>query len=233
MASAQAILTPLFGFYDSLFQPLLQLGPYPSLIFFSAVLAALFSVIYYIFLDRERADEIKEKLEEHQEKMKEAQEEDSDGEVSDHLEKSLKLNQKFMMLNLKPMIATMLFVGLIFPWLGASFAPNMDFTEQNNFTNQLEWAGNEVQLQFNNDTQEVTTLNQSAELNDYVSAHGVDWEVTKINQIDDGAKVRMNIAFIKLPFSLPLAGKALNWLGFYILIVMPLGYGLRKMMGVA
>ena len=233
MASAQAILTPLFGFYDSLFQPLLQLGPYPSLIFFSAVLAALFSVIYYIFLDRERADEIKEKLEEHQEKMKEAQEEDSDGEVSDHLEKSLKLNQKFMMLNLKPMIATMLFVGLIFPWLGASFAPNIDFTEQNNFTNQLEWAGNSVQLQFDNESQQVSTLNQSAELNDYISAHGVDWEVTRINHIEGGAEVRMNIAFVKLPFSLPLAGQALNWLGFYILIVMPLGYGLRKMMGVA
>lgn len=233
MVNVQAILEPLFGFFDAIFQPLLQLGPYPSLIFFSAALAALFSVIYYIFLDRERADEIKDKLEAHQDKMKEAREDGADEEVSDHLEKSLKLNQKFMMLNLKPMIATMLFVGLIFPWLGATFAPNLDFTEENNFSNQLEWAGQSQQIYFDNDTRTVQLDNQSAAKNEHISAYGVDWQVTKVNDIEKGVEARMNIAFIKLPFDLPLAGSALNWLGFYILIVMPLGYGLRKMMGVA
>jgi uncharacterized membrane protein (DUF106 family) len=233
MVDINSILIPLYSFYDALFQPLLQAGPYVSLAFFSAALAAVFSIIYYIFLDRERADEIKEKLNKHQEKMKEAQEEGEDDEVSDHLQKSLKLNQKFMMLNMKPMVATMLFVGLIFPWMGTTFAPAVDVNQSDNFTGELKWAGQTQEFTLDNETQTVMMDGQEAQQNEYLSAFGVDWEVMNVQHTDEGPRVKFNAAFVKLPFTLPYIGGALNWLGFYILIAMPLGFGLRKLMGVA
>jgi uncharacterized membrane protein (DUF106 family) len=49
----------------------------------------------------------------------------------------------------------------------------------------------------------------------------------------DGTFATFNGKFVNLPFSLPWIGGALNWLGFYILIAMPLTYIFRKMLGVA
>ena len=146
------LLAPLFSFYDSVFQPLLAAGPYVSLGFFSAALAALFAVIYWFLLDVERADEIKDKLNKYQDKMKEARENDNDDEASKHLKKTLQLNQKFMMLNIKPMLATIVFVGLFFPWLGNTYAPNVDMNQTDNstFTGQLQYAGNTQELKVSN-----------------------------------------------------------------------------------
>ena len=47
-------------FMTQLFQPILAQGPYLSLFVFSACLAGLFSILYWILLDIEKADEIKE-----------------------------------------------------------------------------------------------------------------------------------------------------------------------------
>lgn len=235
MAGINAILAPLFEFYNTLFQPLLQLGPYHSLIFFSTLLAALFSVIYWWLLDIERADRIKKKINKYQDRMKEAREEDEQEKASKHFKKTLELNQKFMMLNLKPMIATMVFVALIFPWLGATYAPTIEMTQFNDtgYNGTIEYAG---------ESETVTALNTSGQMSFFtgdsgerVNAFGVDWEVSSFETVQDqnhDAELGLNAKFVNLPFSLPLAGEALNWLGFYILIVMPMTFIFRKLLGV-
>jgi uncharacterized membrane protein (DUF106 family) len=234
-----AILAPLFSFYNTVFQPLLLLGPYVSLGFFSVLLAGLFSVIYWWLLDIERADEIKEKLNNYQDKMKEAREEDEHDKASDHLKKTLQLNQKFMMLNMKPMFATMIFVALIFPWLGSVYAPQVQMNQVSNGT----WEGNftyagQTELLTAENTSEgmkISTLQSEAGINGEVKAFSMNWQVTGFNtvqNVEHDAVTKLNAAFINLPVSLPLVGKALNWLGFYILIVMPLTYVFRKLLGV-
>jgi uncharacterized membrane protein (DUF106 family) len=239
MAGIAAVLTPLFSFYDVVFQPLLAMGPYVSLLFFSVLLAGLFSVIYWFLLDIERADEIKEKLNEYQDKMKEAREEDEEEKASEHLKKTLHLNQKFMMLNLKPMIATMVFVGLFFPWLGATYAPKvqMDQVSNNTFTGEMNYAGETQKIQVTNSSGniEVNISGESRSLQDEVSIFDIDWRLSSFKQADAetyDAKMKVAAEFVKLPFSLPLVGGALNWLGFYIIIVMPLTYIFRKLLGV-
>lgn len=240
MAGIGAILTPLFSFYNTIFQPLLILGPYVSLGFFSVVLAALFSVIYWFLLDIERADEIKDKLNTYQDKMKEARKNDEHDKASDHLKKTLELNQKFMMLNFKPMIVTMVFVALIFPWLGSVYAPNIQMTGISNDT----WEGN---LTYAGQTELVTAENTSegirvsslqsgqTQVGESITAFGMDWQVMNFQPVESqgqDARLKLNAEFIELPLSIPLAGTALNWLGFYILVVMPLTYGFRKLLGV-
>lgn len=239
MAGISTVLTSLFSFYDVVFQPLLAMGPYVSLLFFSVVLAGLFSIIYWFLLDIERADEIKEKLNNYQDKMKEARENDEEEKASEHLKKTLHLNQKFMMLNLKPMIATMVFVGLFFPWLGATYAPavKMDQVSNNTFTGEMNYAGQNQQIQVTNSSGSIQA-NISGEMKtigEEVRIFNINWRLTSFNQVDvetHDAKLKMAAEFIKLPFSLPIVGGALNWLGFYIIIVMPLTYIFRKLLGV-
>jgi len=243
MAGIQALLTAMYGFYNTLFQPLLSIGPYVSLVFFSTVLAGLFSLIYWFLLDIERADEIKDKLSEHQEKMKEARNNEESEKASEHMQKTMKLNQRLMKLNIKPMIATMFFVALIFPWLGNTFSPavELDQVENNLFEGELSYAGNTqvIQVENSTDTQTVIVDDQKVELGSVITAHGMEWETRRFGESGgfissgEGHVLKASAKFVDLPFSLPYIGGALNWLGFYVLIAMPLTYTFRKFLGVA
>ena len=232
------LLAPLFSFYDGVFQPLLAAGPYVSLGFFSAALAALFAVIYWFLLDVERADEIKDKLNKYQDKMKEARENDKDDEASKHLKKTLQLNQKFMMLNIKPMLATIVFVGLFFPWLGNTYAPNVDMNQTDNstFTGQLQYAGNTQELKVSNESSVlVESGNSTAGIKEDIEVLDVRWQVAGFQSLQDedsDARLKLNAEFVPLPVNLPFVGNALNWLGFYFILIMPLTYVFRKLLGV-
>jgi len=161
ISAIQSLLAQLFAFYDTIFQPLLAMSPYYSLAFFSVALAGTFSLIYWRFLDIERQQELKEKLNEQQEKMKEAQDENDTDKVSEHMSKSLELNQKFMMLNFKPMIVTMLFVGLFFPWLGATFSPGVDLQQTNSaYTGDLEYASEAVEIELHQGNETYMNINE-------------------------------------------------------------------------
>jgi uncharacterized membrane protein (DUF106 family) len=234
-----AILGPLYTFYNTVFQPLLAAGPYLSLGFFSVALAGIFSLIYWWLLDTDRADKIKDKLEHHQDKMKKARQNDESDKASEHMQKTLKLNQKFMMLNFKPMIATMVFVALIFPWLGVTYSPNIDLTAtgNNSFTGNITHAGTTEKIQVVNNTEPVIDYNgENATVHENFHTHGITWEVMGFNDAPEDseadAKLNINAVFVPLPGSYPFVGKALNWLGFYIILMMPLSYIFRKALGV-
>lgn len=238
-----AVLTTLYGFYSTVFSPVLNLGPYISLGIFSAGLAAVFSIIYWYFLDIEKQNELKEKINNYQDKMKEARKNGDTEDASDHMQKTMELNQKMMMLNFKPMIATMVFVGLFFPWLGSTYAPSVQLQEQSPsiYTGEFAFANNSAPVTVNNTTEQtgITVNGQEAAVGELVNVHGIDWEITKFREANQGPFsttsgkiVKLNAEFIKLPFSIPFAGNALNWLGFYIILAMPLTYIFRKILGV-
>lgn len=242
MSFIQPILLTLYGFYDAVFQPLLALGPYWALGFFSAGLALLFSLIYKMLLDVERQKEIKDKISDHQEKMKDARKDDREDEASDHMKKTLELNQKMMMLNIKPMIATMVFVALIFPWLGSTFAPaiELDQTGNNTFEGEFSYAGNHIPVTVENNSEpRVKMGEQEALIGETVNFHGVEWDLYRFGEnggwfsVSQGTVLKMNAKFVDLPFSIPMAGEALNWLGFYIIIVMPLTFAFRRLLGIS
>ena len=241
ISAIQSLLAQLFAFYDTVFQPLLAMSPYYSLAFFSVALAGTFSLIYWRFLDIERQQELKEKLNEQQEKMKEAQDENDTDKVSEHMSKSLELNQKFMMLNFKPMIVTMLFVGLFFPWLGATFSPGVDLQQTNSaYTGDLEYASEAVEIEVHQGNETYMNINeQEVRPGETFDAHGITWEFRSVNEesgffsSSEGLNAKVSAVFVPLPFSLWYIGSALNWLGFYILMAMPLTFAFRKMLGIA
>lgn len=242
------ILTALYSFYNVIFQPLLALGPYVSLGFFSVCLAGLFSLIYWHFLNIERADELKEKMNHHQDKMKEARSNDMTEKASEHMKKSMEVNQELMKENFKPMIGTMVFVALVFPWLGATFAPAVQLEPVQDNQSMQTYKGNfsyanqitEITVQNSSEQTKLIVDNQEALQGESVRIQGFEWAFKGIKEKNpglfsnkDGTFATFNGKFVNLPFSLPFIGGALNWLGFYILIAMPLTYIFRKVLGVA
>lgn len=237
------ILTALFSLYDVIFHPVLSFGPYVSLAFFSICLAGLFSGIRYMLLDHEKADKIQDKISEKQEKMKEARENDNHEKASEFTKEVFKHNQEFMMLNMKPMIGTMLFVALIFPWLGSTFAPVVQVQETNDgiYEGNFTYANEQTPITVDNSSEEFTVSNDGKEVTsgEQLEVNGFQWTVKDFRERNpgfysstDGPAVGFNGMFVPLPFSLPFIGTALNWLGFYILIAMPLTFAFNKAMGI-
>lgn len=245
MAAIASFLAGLYGFYNTVFNPILALGPYTALGIFSAALAGLFSLIYWFLLDIEKQKEIKEKINEKQEKMKEARKNNETEKASEHMQETMKHNQKMMMLNFKPMIATMIFVALVFPWLGSTFAPTVELTQQanNTFTGDFTYNGQSGQITVINGTNQTVEFDgQQTGIDGSIDAYGVAWDITRFGEaksgflgssLQSGTVLSLNARFVDLPFAIPLAGSALNWLGFYIIVAMPLTFIFRKMLGVA
>lgn len=235
------ILNLLYSIYDPLFQPLLAQGPYVSLAVIAAGLAAVFSLLYWVFLDKEKRDKIKEKLDKEQEKLKEAQQ-DEDKDASDHMKKTFELNRKFMMVNFKPSIATMVFVALLFPWLGATYSPAVDLqpTQDGIFEGNFTYAQQDMPVTVDNTTANTTIQIDGEQYSegDAFQAHGVQWRINNFRYQEggftssEGHRLKVAAEFFQLPFSIPFAGTALNWLGFYIIILMPLSILFRKLLGV-
>lgn len=242
MVSIQSFLTALFGFYNTLFEPVMSAGPYLSLAFFSVCLAGVFSIIYWFLLDIEKNKKLKEKISEKQDKMKEARKNENTEKASEHMQETMELNQKMMMLNFKPMIATMVFVALIFPWLGSTFSPSVQMTQIDNttFEGNMSFGGETVDLRVINETEPVLQIgDQEVREGEKFQFQGIDWKFGSFGESSggffssgEGFTAKLSAVFIPLPFSIPLAGEALNWLGYYILIAMPLTYIFRKMLGV-
>lgn len=236
-----SILTNLFSVYNAVFQPLLAQGPYISLAAISATLALIISLLYWLILDAEKRDQIKEKLDKQQEKMKEAQQ-DEDKDASEYMKKSFKLNRDFMIVNFKPSIATMVIVALIFPWLGSTFSPAIDMQQNGNntFQGNFTYAQQNTPVTVDNTTGNVTVQIDGQEyvIGDKFSEHGIDWRINSFQYQDggitstEGYKLKTSSEFVSLPIGLPFAGDELNWLGFYIMVLMPLSIVFRKLLGV-
>ena len=237
-----SLLSSLYGFYNAVFQPILGMGPYVALGFFSVCLATLFSVIRYMLLDHEKADKIQDKIQEKQDKMKEARENDNHEKASEYTKEVFKHNQKFMMLNMKPMIGTMLFVGLIFPWLGTTFAPAVQLQEtEAGYSGNFTYAGAQTPITVQNTTEQIQLQidRQTYRQGESVDINGFEWTFNGIQERTpgllsgtEGTVASFNAKFFDLPFNLPLIGGAVNWLLFYILIAMPLTFGLNKALGI-
>ncbi|MFB6115647.1 MAG: hypothetical protein ABEK04_05195, partial [Candidatus Nanohalobium sp.] len=106
------------------------------------------------------------------------------------------------------------------------------------FAGNLSYAGNTAQLQVENTTKGITVKHNgnNASLHGNIKALGITWEVMGFNEKASSEKadavLNLNAVFVPLPGNYPFVGGALNWLGFYIILMMPLSYIFRKALGV-
>jgi len=175
--------------------------------------------------------------------MKKARENDNTDKASKHTKKVFEHNQKFMLLNMKPMVGTMLFVALIFPWLGATFAPSAQLQQTGNNTLEGNFTYAQTQTPVTVDNTSETAIlqvgDQSVEPGQQAKIQGFEWTYKGIKEKTpgffsntEGTVAAFNGHFVALPFSIPFIGPALNWLGFYIIIAMPMTLILNKALGI-
>lgn len=230
----QAIISQIFGFYSSFFQPLLALRPpHIALGVFAVILAGLYSLVHWYVGDHEKIASIKENMEEHQSKAKGAEDEE---QAAKHQKKAMSLQQKMMVANFKPILVIMVFSILFFPWMRATYSPTVQLNKTGNHTyrGQMTYAGRRGQVKvIGSSSPVVQTQGQEAELGEKIEILGVKWQVKNFKQDGQKARLSLNADFLDLPFSLPLVGNAVNWLGFYMLLSLPFSNLFRRLLGIA
>lgn len=236
------IVSLIFDTWDAIFEPVLALGALPSIVLFSLGLALLFTFFYWLLVDKEEFQKAKQKLKDKQQEAKEAQEEGNDEEAAELMKETFSLQKDFMLVSAKPMMATFVFVALFFPWLGATYSPGveMEATGENIYTGELELGPSSQSLTVDNSTgsYEVEINGETLEEGDRFEFAGVDWQVAHFGEprgffSGEGVVTELRADFIPMPINLPIIGEAINWLGLYILITIPVSIVLRKTLGLS
>lgn len=224
----------------------------------SVVLAVILTLLYKFLTDNEERKRLKEKAKEYKEKADEARKNDNDEKMQKYMEQSMKVNKDMFKMNLKPMAVSFAIVLLIFPWMSNVFTPSatLHATTNTSFTGNFTYQGETVDLtaeqtlieeldetRLTVETSDGTTVVNAQVQDDEltvldkepVPVGSSDWEVKNMQRLEntdkDGTGLQLQLSLITVAMSLPLIGN-LEWLGFYILISIPLTFGLRKAMGV-
>jgi uncharacterized membrane protein (DUF106 family) len=240
------LLRPVFPLADAIFAPLFSMFEYGlaaqlTVGIISVVLAAVISVIYTAVIDKEKQKEIKEKSKELQKKHKEAKEEGNHEKANKYLQENFSVQMEMMKVSFRPMLFTMIIFFLVMPWVVYTFVPVVDLPQQDGqYQGDFTFLGGQYTLgelqaqQQSNDSYVLIHNGGEYTEGDRVKINGLDWNIRSIDTVENSpakAEIKLSLSFLDLPFSLPLAGSSLEWLGFYIIVQLPFSIIFRKALG--
>ncbi len=225
----------LYSTIETICAPLIAMGPIYAIAAISTFISLLLSICYKLLVNQNKVKYIRTELKELKTKMNAAKKKGKDKELKTLFDKSLKLNNQQLMLNMKPLIASMVLITLFLPWLSHAYGDITVNLEDNkgiytykdikeNFTITQD---TETTITFENP--ELGTLKEGAEINIGDRTHIIEIK-KKDDKID---KVTFNSFRANLPFTIPIFNKStVGWLGLYIIISMPTTFLFRKILNV-
>lgn len=239
------LLEPTFPVFNAVFSPIFEFLPFvtaaqASLGGLSMIIALFISVLYLVLIDQDKYDRVKARQEKLQEKYKEAQKDEDMEKANKFMKKSFEAQMEFMKISFKPIIASMLTFFVLMPWVIFTFSPVVELDQVQNGTYEGDFSfmdGTEdlgtVRLIENQNTTVIEHGEGSSELGGEIKIDDAGiWQVAGMNTDGETATARLAFSFVHLPFGLPLAGDALEWLGFYIIFQLPFTFIFRRLLGV-
>ena len=109
-----------YGALTTLFSPVLALHPALAELIIAGLITFVITLFYKFLVDQKKMKEIREKVDAMRKEVKEYQKTDPE-KANQVTTEMFKLTNQQMKINMKPMIVTLLFVILIFPWLKTVF----------------------------------------------------------------------------------------------------------------
>lgn len=236
-----SLVQPLFPYtFDPVFGSLLAVGsPLTgarlTIVLVSVVLSALVSVLYYILMDVEKYQEIKEKREELNEKMQAARDEENMEEANEYMKEMAGMQKEFFSVMLKPMFASMFIFFLLLPWLFSTFTPVIALSAgatNATYTGTLGFNGQQIPIEVDASGNETAVVveDETYAVGDTFHMGDLPWKVKTIDT--EAGTVKVAAEVVPLPLSLPFLGDELGWLGTYILVSIPLTFLFRRWLGI-
>ncbi|MDY6777757.1 MAG: EMC3/TMCO1 family protein [Candidatus Nanohaloarchaea archaeon] len=241
------VVKPLFPAVNALAAILFSLvgldrGPQAALGALSVLVAAIISLFYVILIDQEEYQRIKDRQQELQNKYKEAQEEGDSEKAEKFMKENMAVQKEFMMVSFKPIIGSMVVFFLVMPWVLHTFVPVVQLQPQGDvYRGELTMLGGRYTLteltanRTGNSTYVLAHDGKKLGEGDTLTTDGLEWHIRSIKKVansEERVRAKLSLEFLDLPFSLPLIGSSLGWLGYYIIFQIPFTFLFRKMLGV-
>jgi uncharacterized membrane protein (DUF106 family) len=109
-----------FGLLTTIFSPVLALPAYIAETIIAGVVVFISTMFYKFLADQGAIKVLREEQKAISKKVKEIQKEDPE-KANALMKEALKLTNKQMKMNMKPMIATMVVAFMVFPWIAQTF----------------------------------------------------------------------------------------------------------------
>lgn len=132
---------PFAGFAVAI-GPLMSLGPLATITVLSALISFGFAALYKFAVPREKALALKSEMQELRDQMKEAKKAKDEKTMKHLMERSLKASNQQMMLNMKPLLISMVLVFATLPWFAWAYpTAKFQLPFQFLFWNDVGWLG--------------------------------------------------------------------------------------------
>lgn len=206
------------------------LEPVLMIMIISTVVSFTLALSYKLLTNQEELKGVNEELKELNAKFKEAQKNKDQKELMKLQTRMLEINSKKMKNTMKPMMASFLIIIPVFVFIFPALYGDLVVKLDDSLAGTAEFGGKSANVQFVKEGSAIVingeekTPQQTMEIGD---------KEFVFKSFDDGKKeVTLKMIAVNLPFSMPIWGERLGWLGWYILFSIPLTSVFRKVLGV-
>ena len=215
--------------FDFLFNPLLAIEPMIVVIIFAGMILFIINICQRFLVNQEEAKEIKESVRELSKRMKEEQKQGNTEKANELMKETISKNSKMMSMTMKPMLVSFIIIILLFPWLANTYGDKTAVLEDNKGELKID----DVVYNVQRDGNEIIINDESCE---HPCVREFDNKQWLISYKEAGCFLffcnpeRIEFARIIafLPVTLPFFGNDLGWLGWYLIISIPMAIIIRK-----
>jgi len=222
-------MNPLLDFI-SIFEPSI------GIIIFATIVLGIINLCYKYLVNQKEAKIIKLRIKELSEEMKKYQKEKNIEKVNEILRESMQENSKLMRMTMKPMLISFIVIIILLPGIANLFvysAPLINNVGNVTINNEIYYVEKSDGLIIVKGNDFFANFSTSTKVNKQIS--GGAWYISyKQGGLFGGPeRVEFERVVAFLPgFSLPIVGNDFGWLGWYILVSIPLAIIIRKVLGI-
>jgi uncharacterized membrane protein (DUF106 family) len=216
---------------EFLFSPLLSLNPALSVLVFSVIILILINIFYKVLVNQAVAKDIKDRQKEFSRRMKEERKAGNTDKMNTLMKESLAENSKLMRMTMKPMIVSFIIVIIFLPWLAAVYgdvtAPMQNSTgvvTLKGINHTFSVKDGEISVEGGVNFKELSSGSQSCDNACFVIDN------RKYEAYQDKNSIKFAPIVATFPFMLPVFGYTAGWLGWYLIVSIPLVVIIRKLM---
>jgi uncharacterized membrane protein (DUF106 family) len=191
------------------------LDPTIEITIYSIIIIIVINVFYKILIKQDEAKNIKDRQKQMRDEMKKYQKEGNTEKTKQLMGEMMSENSKLMKMTMKPMIISFAIVIIILPMINGVYGDKMVPIE--NGTGIFKIDGTEYQVSINEKTVSITGQESfSCETPCREKFMNATWNINSAEK-----NVVFGRVMFQLPVALPYVGDDLGWLGWYIIVSIP------------
>jgi len=222
--------------WDVIFGGFLGFSPALIVIIFAIIVLVIINIFYKVLIDQEEAKRIKQRSRELSKQIREKQK--AGESTKETMVEMMKENNRLMKMQFKPLIISLLIAALILPGMNTLYGDvKVPLNNQTgNFTMVMNngAVSNIIAGEFPERGQVFTFT----KVDNKLMINDIECQLTCIKEINsanwkisqEGESIKFARIIVFIPVSIPFWSNTFGWLGWYIILSIPLAIIIRKMM---